>query len=104
MREIKNLEEFNSAVNGDGLVVVKFSAPWCAPCRTMTRIINEIEPEIEGVKFFEVNVDESDDELISKHNIQSIPVILFFKECLQTDKIVGSRTKAQLVEIIDKNR
>ncbi len=104
MQEIKDLSEFNSALKENGLVVVKFSAPWCAPCKMMTQVINDVEPNLGNVKFFEVNVDEADDELVSKYDIRSIPVILFFKDGTQVDNIVGSRTKTQFVDIINKNR
>ena len=70
----------------------------------MTQVINDVEPNLENVKFFEVNVDEADNELVSKYDIRSIPVILFFKDGTQVDNIVGSRTKTQFVDIINKNR
>ena len=70
----------------------------------MTQVINDVEPNLENVKFFEVNVDEADDELVSKYDIRPIPVILFFKDGTQVDNIVGSRTKTQFVDIINKNR
>ena len=62
----------------EGLVVVDFWAPWCAPCRMVAPVIEELATEYDGkVKFVKVNVDESP-SVASRYGIRSIPTIGIF--------------------------
>ena len=60
-------------------VVVDFWAPWCAPCHQLSPIIERLAEEYRGqIRFFKLNVDEN--PLASgKYQVQSIPLLLFFK-------------------------
>jgi len=61
-------------------VVVDFWAPWCAPCHQLSPIIERLAEEYRGqVRFFKLDVDEN--PLASgKYQVQSIPLLLFFKD------------------------
>jgi thioredoxin 1 len=65
-------------VQSDLPVMVDFWAPWCAPCRTMGQMLDQVAPEVAGkVKIVKVNVDENP-AVASKFGIQSIPTLLFY--------------------------
>ena len=106
MKKIKTINELDEILaNGSNrLSVLKVSACWCAPCKMLARTISEIEDSLENVDFYEVDVDEAESELIEKYEIQSVPVLLFFNEGLQVDRVVGARNKKDLLEIIEKNK
>lgn len=106
MKDIKTVAELNTILNSESndLVVVKFSASWCNPCKMLTDTITGIEPNINGVKFYEVDVDEAEETLIDEYQIQSVPVMIFFNEGLQVDRVVGARGKADLLALIEKNK
>ena len=105
MKELKTVEELSSIIeNSENLVIFKFGAEWCGPCKMLERTISELEGTLENVEFYEVNVDEADEELIEKYQIQSVPVLLFFNEGLQVDRITGARGKSELLELINKNK
>ena len=106
MKELRTVEELDNllAEQGKTLTVVKFGATWCGPCKMLERTISEIEPTLENVEFYGVDVDEADEALIERFQIQSVPVLLFFNEGLQVDRVLGARGKSDLLEIINKNK
>lgn len=84
------------------LTVVDFWAPWCAPCRMVSPIIDELSQEYEGrIKIGKLNVDNEAD-IASKYSIQSIPTIAFFKNGVIVDTIIGAVPKQLIVERIEK--
>ena len=89
-------------VKSDVPVLVDFWAPWCGPCRTVGPIIEEIADDYAGrVKVVKVNVDESN-QVAGSMGIRSIPTIALFHEGEAKEKLVGVRTKADYVALLDK--
>lgn len=105
MIEIKTKEELHEVINNndkENLIVVKFSAPWCGPCRQMEKTIEAIEKEGTNVKFYNVDVDELP-ELAEEHEVMSIPVLLYYKGSLQVDRTIGGLPESKLREKIEEN-
>ena len=99
----ENVVELND-LNFDSVVsktseplLVDFWAPWCAPCRMLTPVVEEIAGESAG-KFTvtKVNVDESP-ALSEKFGIRSVPTLLFFKSGEKRDQTVGVLGKAEII-------
>ncbi|WP_047450350.1 thioredoxin [Alistipes sp. ZOR0009] len=62
---------------GDKPAVIDFYADWCAPCKMVAPIIEELSSEFEGkIDFYKVNT-EVEQELSGAFGIRSIPSILF---------------------------
>ena len=68
----------NEVMNADKPVLLDFWASWCAPCRMVVPIIEEIANEREDIKVGKINVDEQP-ELASKFGIMSIPTLVVMK-------------------------
>ena len=68
-------------LNGDGITVVDFWAPWCGPCRMMAPILNDIAIEFagRGVRVVKVNTDLAQETAL-QFEIRSIPTLIFFKD------------------------
>ena len=80
----------------DGLAVVDFWATWCAPCRMIAPIVEQLAGEYEGkAKVTKLDVD-SNQKTATKFNVRSIPTILFFKGGKVVDQVVGAVPKSQL--------
>lgn len=92
----------NEITNSNLLVVVDFWAEWCAPCRMMAPILEEIKREYEGkIKVGKLNVDENS-TIAGQYHIMGIPTLLFFRSGKLVDKIVGIVPRKTLDDKIEK--
>ncbi|MCS7120163.1 MAG: thioredoxin [Nitrososphaerota archaeon] len=89
---------FEDVKGRSGLVVIDFWASWCAPCRMMSPIIDEMARDYAGkILFGKLNVDRNQ-EIASKYQIVSIPTLLVFRDGELVDRIVGVFPKRLLEE------
>ena len=80
--------------------LVDFWAGWCAPCRMIAPIVEQISKEYQGkLKVCKLNVDEAR-IVASKYKIMSIPTLLVFKKGKIAGKIIGAVSKAELEDAI----
>lgn len=84
-----NFDEF---VKNNPKVVVDCWAAWCAPCRMLGPIIDELAEEKTDVKFAKLDVDKNR-AVPSKYGIMSIPTLLYFKGGQLVDKTLGALPK-----------
>jgi thioredoxin 1 len=83
-------DNFESEVLGsDQPVLVDFWAEWCAPCRLLTPIIEELASELgESAKIGKLHVDENP-QTAARYQISSIPSVLVFKDGELAETLVG---------------
>ncbi len=86
-----------------GLVVIDLFATWCAPCRMLAPVLEELEKEYPDVKFCKINVDE-ERELAEKFRVESIPMVAFVKDDTFLDMSVGYVPKENLAAKIRELR
>ena len=89
----------NEVMNSDKTVLLDFWAPWCAPCRMVVPIIEEIAGERPDIKVGKINVDEQP-ELASKFGIMSIPTLVVMKNGKIVQQVSGARHKNAILEML----
>jgi len=83
-------------------VVVDFWAPWCAPCRALTPILEKVARDYEGrVKVVKVNSDENQ-ELSQSFAIRSIPNVIAFKDGRPAAQFMGAIPEGEVRAFFDK--
>lgn len=92
-----NSNEFKEVIK-EGKVVVDLFATWCGPCKMLSPILDEISEEIETTNFYKIDVDDNQD-VAREYNVMSIPTILIFENGELSNKIVGLRSREDLVEL-----
>ncbi len=98
MAELKITDKnFNKEVlESDKVVLIDFWAPWCAPCRMMGPVIEQLAAEYDGkAKVGKVNVDE-ETGLAQQFQVMSIPTIVLMKNGKVINQLIGVRSKAEL--------
>jgi thioredoxin 1 len=85
----------------DRPVVVEFWAPWCAPCRQMAPILEEVSEEYrERVLTVRVNADE-DPEAARDLQIVSIPTMVVFDGGEERARRAGAQNRADLTGLYE---
>ena len=87
---------FDQTTKSYPLLVVDCWAAWCAPCRAIAPVVDELAKEYTGkVVFGKLNVDENP-ETTNRFGIMAIPTLLVMKQGKEVDRVVGVVPKNQL--------
>jgi thioredoxin 1 len=87
---------------GSGLVVVDFYADWCAPCRKLSPMLDELARKYpDKAVFYRVNVDQNED-LIRVYRITGIPHVIFFRNSQAVHAIIGAQDKDAYVSALQR--
>ncbi|MGA2410180.1 MAG: thioredoxin [Candidatus Binataceae bacterium] len=82
-------------------VLIDFWAPWCAPCRAIGPIVDELAGEYEGrLKVVKINVDDNP-QVPARYGVRGIPNLLILKGGEVKDQIVGAVPKQHLIRAVD---
>ena len=92
----------NEISNYKGSAVIDLYADWCAPCKMLAPIIEELEGELTDVKFCKINVD-NERELAAMFKVSSIPMVAVVTNNTLVDFQVGYVTKDALRDFITQN-
>jgi len=77
-------------------------AEWCAPCRMIGPIMDQLAAESRGrYRIAKLNVDENP-MIASKYQISSIPTMLIFKDGKLIDRLIGAQPKQAIAARLAK--
>jgi thioredoxin 1 len=77
--------------------VLRFTASWCQPCKTMTTMLEEVKPTLP----FEVIDIDVNPEIAVDFGIRSVPTLVMMDETIEMKRLTGIKTKEQLTEWLD---
>ena len=81
-----------------GLALIDFWAPWCAPCRLVAPIVEQLAADYAGqVRVASLDTDENQRTMV-RFGVRSLPTLLLFRDGVVVDRIVGAAPRAKIEE------
>jgi thioredoxin 1 len=79
-------------LQAEQVVLVDFWATWCAPCRMIAPVVEEVAKDLNGrVKFMKMDID-ANPATPGRLGIMSIPTLIIFKDGQPAERTVGYRS------------
>ncbi len=102
VQEVSDASFDREVLKSDLPVLIDFWAPWCAPCRVIAPVVEQVASEYNGrLKVVKMNVDDNP-QTPSQYGVRGIPNLILIKGGQVRDQIVGAVPKAHLVKAIDQ--
>jgi len=79
--------------------VLYFSAPWCGPCKAMKPAFIALMEEL-GIKYELVDVSEQQ-AIARRYKVMGVPTIIVLEDGEPIARATGSRTREQLLKLIN---
>ena len=102
--ESVDLIRLEELIEKQGIVVVDFWAPWCAPCVSFAEVFLKVCEEEAGVHFVKMNIAEAPPEVMETLGIMSIPHLMIFKKGAAIFSEAGTMPYAVLKDLIQQTR
>lgn len=86
------------------IVLVDFWASWCAPCRMMAPVLNDVASELSSNSYVgKVDVQQYQ-SLAATYKVRSIPTLILLKNGTEVNRFIGIKSKEFLLKEIAKVR
>ena len=100
--DVKKSNFQEEVISADKLVLVDLYATWCAPCKALAPVLEELADKYaDKIKVVKVNVDE-EESIAARFGIASIPTVIFFKNGQTAASFVGLRSASEIEKMIEK--
>ncbi len=84
-------------------VLVDFWAPWCAPCRAIAPVLEELARAHQGrLKVVKVNLDDNI-AVAQQYRVTAIPTVIMVKDGAPVEQVVGSKNKQFFEELVARH-
>lgn len=96
MKNINSIDE----VEKSGIAVLDFWASWCGPCTKMMPVLVEVATSLPNINFYKVNADENKD-MVRDFEVMGIPSLIILKDGLEIKRLVGVKSKDDLMKDLE---
>jgi thioredoxin 1 len=102
MATVQELNDGNfSQTIKEGVTLIDFWAPWCAPCMMQGPIVESVAEKMgDRAKVAKVNVDDAQ-AAASELGVQAIPTLILFKNGKPVQQFVGVTQEGALTSAIE---
>lgn len=83
------------------LIIKRYTASWCGPCKQLTPVFEDLQKEISDVSFQTIDVDQNK-EMTLNEGVRSVPTVIFEKDGEQVHRFSGFLPKSMIEKLITK--
>jgi thioredoxin 1 len=83
------------------LIVKRYTATWCGPCKQLTPAFEALQNEMSNVQFQTIDVDQNKQAALEA-NVSSVPTVIFLKNGIPVYRFSGVLPKSVIVGTIQK--
>lgn len=92
----------DEVLRADKPVLVDFWADWCAPCRKIAPMLEELADEM-GDRLQIVKLDaDHNPQTVRDYRVMSLPTLAIFRNGEQVKALVGATSKSKLVKFVNE--
>ena len=89
VHSVESMEDWTAVQQQHELVVVKFTASWCRPCKEIAPVYAHLSEKYDHAHFVQVDVDELD-EVAAQHNVAVMPTFVVLYQGTTVSSLRGS--------------
>ncbi len=87
----------------DQPVLVDFWAEWCAPCKVLMPLLEQITASYQGeLLLAKVNCD-IEQEIVGRFGIRSLPTVVLFKDGQPVDGFAGAQPESEIRKLLEQH-
>jgi thioredoxin 1 len=102
VQEITDASFTQKVLSNPGLTIVDFNATWCGPCKKLKPIFTKAAEKFSGRASFASIDTDANPTVSALYKVQSIPLLLFFKEGKMVNSITGLPDAAEFDAAVEK--
>ncbi|MFM9107259.1 MAG: thioredoxin [Chloroflexota bacterium] len=100
LKEISDAEFQAEVVESDLPVIVDFWAPWCGPCRTVSKVLEGVAEQRQDLKIVKINIDDNTKQAIA-NGVMILPTVILFKDGKPLGKLQGGVPPKHITSLIE---
>ncbi len=82
-------------------VAVDFWAPWCGPCKAVTKALEGLAGETDRIEFVMFDID-ANPIIASRYDVLSIPMVILFDDGKPCETVIGARPAAHFRRVFER--
>lgn len=92
-------DTLSDVIAANETVILDIWAPWCAPCKMIMPVLEQLTTDIPSVTFIKLNADESNK--LGDMGVRGIPTLIKYVNGVETARTSGGKTRADLEAFIN---
>ena len=100
--EITDATFEDEVVKSDKPVIVDFWAPWCAPCRTVGAVLEQLSGERADLKVVKINIDDNQEQAL-QHSVLLLPTVILFVDGRAVGKLQGGVPPTAIARLLEEH-